>query len=345
MRVSPQKPLIAVTMGDPSGIGPEIILKTFLNRDIYNYCRPFIIGEETPFRAIASKTGLNADIRQVHSPPSPGTDFSPERLFLLPSAQHPILSENSFRFGIPLPENGKAAGMAIEMGASLALKGEIDAITTAPINKETLQMGGYPFPGHTEFLAALSGTSDFGMMITGGPLKVVFVTIHEAISKVPALIKKERVLKTILLVCREMKNLFGISAPRIAVASLNPHGGENGLFGEEETREILPAVADARNAGHHVTGPLSPDTLFYKSYHGDYDAVVVMYHDQGLIPLKMIAFKKSVNLTLGLPFIRTSVDHGTAYDIAGQGVADPGSLREALLLAASLTGKRKIVST
>ncbi|HXN05850.1 MAG TPA: 4-hydroxythreonine-4-phosphate dehydrogenase PdxA, partial [Nitrospiria bacterium] len=283
--------------------------------------------------------------QQVHSPPSPGTDFGPERLFLLPAAQNETLSKNNFRFGIPLPENGKAAGMAIEKGAALALKGEIDAITTAPINKETLQMAGYSWPGHTEFLAALSGVSDFGMMIAGGPLKVVFVTIHEAVSNVPALIKKERVLKTILLACREMRNLFGISAPRIAVASLNPHGGENGLFGEEEAREILPAVAAARDAGHHVTGPLSPDTLFYKCYHGEYDAVVVMYHDQGLIPLKMIAFKKSVNLTLGLPFIRTSVDHGTAYDIAGQGVADPGSLREALLLAASLVGKRKNISS
>jgi 4-hydroxythreonine-4-phosphate dehydrogenase len=178
------------------------------------------------------------------------------------------------------------------------------------------------------------------MMLVGGPLKIVFVTIHEPISKVPGLISKEKVLKTIRLLSKEMKNLFGIVTPRLGIASLNPHGGENGLFGEEEQKEILPAVEMAKREGIQIDDLSSPDALFYKAYHGEYDAVVVMYHDQGLIPLKMIAFKKSVNLTLGLPFIRTSVDHGTAYDIAGKGVADPSSLKEALFLASELVHKK-----
>ena len=337
MKTLPEKPLIALTMGDPSGIGPEIILKTLQDPLIYERCLPFVIGQEAPFLEMAKTLGIKPRIQKTDGPPSADSCFGPETLILLPSGE----PGEKTAFGVPTSGGGKAAGLAIEKGARLALAGKVDALTTAPINKETLKAAGFPYPGHTEFLAALSGVSDFGMMITGGPLRVVFVTVHEAVAKVPSLVKKERVLKTILLACRETENLFGIPRPAIGVASLNPHGGENGLFGEEELREILPAVREARNAGHAVTNPISPDALFYKAYHGEFDAVVVMYHDQGLIPLKMIAFKKSVNLTLGLPFIRTSVDHGTAYDIAGKGEADPGSLREALFLAAELSLKRK----
>jgi 4-hydroxythreonine-4-phosphate dehydrogenase len=329
-----RKPVIGITMGDPAGIGPEIILKVLGDADVYEKCSPFVIGSEEVLKKTARDLSTTL---AIHKNPDL-RNFAPgkERLYLLDP--DPALIE--FSPGIPTTRGGKAAGKYIEKGAQLALKGEIDAITTGPINKETLKNAGYPFPGHTEFFASLSKTEEFGMMLAGGPFKIIFVTIHEPIAKVPSLIKKARVLKTIRLLSREMKNLFGIPSPMLGIASLNPHGGENGLFGEEELKEIIPAVQQARSEGIHISDLVSPDALFYKAYHGEYDAVVVMYHDKGLIPLKMIAFKESVNLTLGLPFIRTSVDHGTAYDIAGKGIADPSSLKAALLLAAKLSLKK-----
>ncbi len=330
-----KKPVIAITMGDPSGIGPEIIIKALGDPAIYEKCSPFVIGSEGVLKKTAQNLGATP---AIHKNPDLRS-FAPEKEKLYLLDPDPEFIE--FSPGMPTTRGGKAAGRYIEKGAELALKGEIDAITTAPINKETLKNAGYPFPGHTEFFASLSKTEEFGMMLAGGPLKIIFVTIHEPIAKVPSLIKKERVLKTIRLLSREMRNLFGISSPMLGIASLNPHGGENGLFGEEELKEIIPAVQQARSEGIQLSDLLSPDALFYKAYHGEYDAVVVMYHDQGLIPLKMIAFKESVNLTLGLPFIRTSVDHGTAYDIAGKGIADPSSLKEALFLAAKLSLKKK----
>lgn len=330
-----QKPVIAITMGDPSGIGPEIIIKALRDPDIYKKCSPIVIGSETVLKITAKNLGVQIAIHRnfdlIHFVPEKGS------LFLLDP--EPALID--FSPGVPTTRGGEAAGKYIEKGAELALKGEIDAITTAPINKETLKSAGYPYPGHTEFFASLSKTEEFGMMLAGGPLKISFVTIHEPIAKVPSLIKKESVLKTIRLLSREMRNLFGLPSPTLGIASLNPHGGENGLFGEEELKEIIPAVQQARSEGIQISDLVSPDALFYKAFHGEYDAVVVMYHDQGLIPLKMIAFKESVNLTLGLPFIRTSVDHGTAYDIAGKGIADPSSLKEALFLAAKLSLKKK----
>jgi 4-hydroxythreonine-4-phosphate dehydrogenase len=330
-----KKPVIAITMGDPSGIGPEIILKTLQDPSIYKKCRPFVIGHASVLKETALNLGISVQIRKpadlsaIH--PEPGL------LFLM----EPDASSIKLSPGVPTTEGGKAAGRYIETGAGLALSGKIDAITTAPINKETLKNAGYPYPGHTEFFAALSKTEDYGMMLAGGPFRIIFATIHEPIARIPPLIKKETVLKTIRLLHREMNRLFGIPRPLIGIASLNPHGGENGLFGNEEQNEIIPAVQTAREEGIQISGPLPPDALFHKAYHREYDAVVVMYHDQGMIPLKMIAFKRSVNITLGLPFIRTSVDHGTAYDIAGKGIADPSSLKEALSLAAKLSKMKK----
>jgi 4-hydroxythreonine-4-phosphate dehydrogenase len=328
------KPIIGITMGDPAGIGPEIIIKTLDDSAIFETCRPLVIGNEAVLQKTAASLGTKVAV--VVTPDLKQFSPQPGQLVLIDPDSSPL----EFKPGFPTKPGGRAVGRYIEQAAKMALRGEIDAITTAPINKENLQNGGYSFPGHTEFLASLSKTDEFAMMLAGGPLKIVFVTIHEPISKVPGLIKKEKVLKTIRLLSKEMKNLFGIVTPRLGIASLNPHGGENGLFGEEEQKEILPAVEAAKREGIQIDDLSSPDALFYKAYHGEYDAVVVMYHDQGLIPLKMIAFKKSVNLTLGLPFIRTSVDHGTAYDIAGKGVADPSSLKEALFLASELVHKK-----
>jgi 4-hydroxythreonine-4-phosphate dehydrogenase len=211
----------------------------------------------------------------------------------------------------------------------------VDAIVTAPISKESLKMDGFKWPGHTEMLAELTNTKDFAMMFYSDKLKLILVTIHTALRNVPDLIKKEKVLQTIIL-AKKACEMMGIENPKIAVAGLNPHAGEAGIFGDEEIKEIIPAVNEARASGISASGPYPADTLFHKAYNGEFDIIVCMYHDQGLIPLKMMAFDKAVNVTIGLPIIRTSPDHGTAYDIAWKGIANPSSMIEAIKLAAKL---------
>ena len=231
---------------------------------------------------------------------------------------------------------------SIESAVALAMKKKVDAIVTPPINKSGLKKAGFNIPGHTEFLAKLSKTRRFEMMLVGGPLRVVLVTRHLALKEVPAALSKRRVEETILLADFELRRSFGIRRPRLVVCGLNPHAGEEGNLGKEEMRIIEPAVRKARaKTNAEITGPLSPDALFHEAYRGKYDAEICMYHDQGLIPLKMISRGSGVNVTLGLPFVRTSPDHGTAYDIAEQGSADPGSMAEALRLARLLSCNRK----
>jgi 4-hydroxythreonine-4-phosphate dehydrogenase len=211
---------------------------------------------------------------------------------------------------------------------------------TAPINKEAINMGGYHYPGHTELLADLTQANESGMLIVGGPLRIMFVTTHVAIKDLPAHLTQAKIEKSIRLAQMALTTLFGIKKPKIGVAALNPHAGEHGLFGDEETRVILPAARVARARGILASDPLPADTLFGKAAKGQYDGIVAMYHDQGLIPLKLVAFGTCVNVTVGLPIIRTSVDHGTAFDIVGKGIADPGSLLEAVKLAAKIAKNR-----
>lgn len=327
------KPLIAITMGDPAGIGPEIICKAFMG-DIRKTMRPTVIGDSGVMEKTIRTLQFPLKLKQINRP----EESSPKKGVI-----EIIDLKNISRFfhGKPSAIAGKAVYEYIKRAVSLAVKGEVDAIVTAPINKETLKMAGIRYPGHTELLAKLTGTKDFGMMLIGGPLRVILVTTHVALKEVPSLIKKDKVLKTIILAHKAMLDL-GIENPRIAVAGLNPHAGEGGIFGKEEKKEIIPAIEKARKKGINAIGPVPPDTLFHKAYKGEYDVVVSMYHDQGLIPLKMLSFGKAVNVTVGLPIIRTSVDHGTAYDIAGKGIADPSSLLEAIKLAVKLAeAKRK----
>ncbi len=233
----------------------------------------------------------------------------------------------------------RAAVDYIKKAVSLAREGEIDAIVTAPINKEGLNKAGFKFSGHTELLAHLTKTENYAMMLVGGPLRVVLVTTHLPLSKVSLSLSRKKIYQTIRLTWNNMK-YFGVKKPRIGVAGLNPHAGEEGLFGKEEKKFIIPAVKKAKKKGIRVEGPISPDTIFHRALKGEFDCVVCMYHDQGLIPLKMFAFDRGVNVTLGLPIIRTSVDHGTAYEIAGRGMANPQSLIEAIKLATRLTKSR-----
>lgn len=317
---------IAITTGDPAGIGPEAVVRAIPS--INQNCLPLVIGDLCVIKEAVSLFKAPLKIKTIDNT---GDAFSsPDTLWLLD-----LKRLKAFKKGGPDAENGAACAEYIKKAVELAMAKEVDAIVTAPISKEALKLAGLKWPGHTEMLAELTGTNEYAMMLAGGPLKVILVTIHTSLKSVPDLVTKERVLKTILL-AKKACEMLGMEKPLIAVAGLNPHAGEAGIFGDEEIREILPAVKEANRKGINVEGPFPPDIVFYKAYRGDFDIVVCMYHDQGLIPLKMIAFDKGVNVTVGLPIIRTSPDHGTAYDIAWKGVADPSSMIEAINLALRL---------
>jgi 4-hydroxythreonine-4-phosphate dehydrogenase len=245
-----------------------------------------------------------------------------------------------FTQGVAAAATGAASVDFIKKGVELAQLGCIDGIVTAPINKEAINMAGCRYPGHTELLADLTDAKESGMMIVGGPLRIMFVTTHVAIKDLPSLLTRAKIERSIRLAQLALTQLFGIKKPRIGIAALNPHAGEHGLFGDEEARVILPAARAAQAKGIDASDPLPADTLFGKAANGAYDGVVALYHDQGLIPLKLMAFGTCVNLTVGLPILRTSVDHGTAFDIVGKGLADPGSLIEAITLAAKIARVR-----
>ncbi len=326
------KPLLGITMGDPAGIGPEVIVKALARPLVRRLCRPVVIGSPEVLAKVAGLLKAQVKIR-------PATDLDAAT----PPGVISVLDPLSELLGPFVPgrvskETGAAQALYIKEAVRLALEGTIAGIVTAPINKEAINLAGYHYPGHTEMLADLTGAKEVGMMIVGGPLRFLFATTHVAIKDMPKLLTPERVERAIRLCHLGLTTLFGIKRPRIAVAALNPHGGEGGLFGTEERTAIGPGVARACALGFPAVGPLPADTLIGQAARGKYDAVVAMYHDQGLIPLKLAAFGMSVNITVGLPIIRTSVDHGTAYDIVGQGLADEGSLLEAIRLAATFAG-------
>ncbi|HSE86903.1 MAG TPA: 4-hydroxythreonine-4-phosphate dehydrogenase PdxA [Candidatus Binatia bacterium] len=333
-----RKPIVAVTMGDPAGIGPEVLRKTLADPRIKRICSPLILGDwEVLGRAWKGKANASKLVCW-----QPGQALLP----LLESHCAGVvcsvssLSARESRPGRPTKAGGHAAYRYIVVAAKLALSGVVDAMATAPISKSILQDAGYNYPGHTELLAELSRTPECRMMLIGKKLRVVLVTGHVAFTKVAAGLTRDAIGTTLDLAHRSLRDFFGIPHPRIAVAALNPHGGEAGIFGDEEEKTIVPAVQAAKRKKIQAFGPFPADSLFYQAARGDYDAVVCMYHDQGLIPLKLHHFFGGVALTLGPPFIRTSVDHGTAYDIAGTGRADESSMKEAILLAARLATQK-----
>ena len=325
------KPIIAVTMGDPSGIGPEIIAAALADPAVAQFCRPLILGDRAAMERGIAVAGVALDV--VAAPdllppaaPVPGTLYLRELSRLTPE---------EMAYGRPVPAGGDACYRYICEAARLCMEGSAAAMATAPINKESMNSAGHHFPGHTELLAELTGGHEVVMMLAGERLKVTLVTIHEALARVPELVTFDRVLATIRITHDSLSRWF-CDKPRLAVLALNPHCGEGGMFGDEESRIIAPAVAAAREEGIDAAGPLSADTLFHFASSGGYDAVVCMYHDQGLIPLKLLHFDDGVNVTLGLPIVRTSVDHGTAYDLAGTGKASPASMKAALVMASRM---------
>jgi 4-hydroxythreonine-4-phosphate dehydrogenase len=329
-------PLIGITMGDPSGIGPEIILKALSDPEICSFCRPVILGDPVVLSLyLKDMPDMPIKINEIaYIDKSEGIQGS---IDLIPLSR---LEPDSALPGNPTKEGGRAMAEYIIAAVEMAREGKISAMVTCPISKTLLNDAGYNFEGHTQLIAHLTGATDYVMMLAGEKLRVTLVTIHCALKDVPLKINRDNILKTIKVTHNSLRNDFGIANPRIAIAALNPHAGESGMFGTEEEKIILPAVLAAEKEGINIQGPLPADSLYYRAVSGQFDVVVNMYHDQGLIPLKLLHFSDAVNVTLGLPIIRTSVDHGTAYDIAGKGVADPGSLKAAIRMAAFIAGNR-----
>jgi len=326
-------PLIAITMGDPCSVGPEIIVKALTHPGSFNSCVPLVLGDYGALQRALATCGSHLKIGKIETPEQ-ARQVAAGQIPLLPLSH---LSESDLRYGQPTVASGDAVFRYICAAASFCLDGQVAAMVTAPINKEAMHRAGHDYPGHTELLAKLCGTDNFVMMLAGDVLRVSLVTIHEALHDVPRLVTFEQVLKTIRITAAGVARLTGKQAPKLAVLALNPHCGEGGKFGAQETEVIAPAIQAARREGIDAVGPLSADTLFHFAQQGAYDGVVAMYHDQGLIPLKMLHFDDGVNITLGLPIIRTSVDHGTAYDLAGTGRASERSMLAAIRMAVGMS--------
>ncbi|MBF0343896.1 MAG: 4-hydroxythreonine-4-phosphate dehydrogenase PdxA [Nitrospirae bacterium] len=317
--------IVLISMGDPGGVGPEVAVKAYVQLQDQHIV---FIGDTTVLRRALNILELKQPLNEIKSVTD--ADFR--------AGVINVISLNEVLIGVesePTAQGGRASIAYIKKAVEMLLKNDAHALVTAPISKEAIKLAGVDFNGHTELLAHLTGTSDYAMMLCGGPLRVILVTIHVPLKDVPSLITTQKVLKTIRMAARAAK-MLNIATPRIAVAGLNPHAGEAGIFGDEEARVILPAIKEGQAQNIAVSGPYPPDTIFVKAYKGEIDIVVCMYHDQGLIPLKMIAFDTGVNMTIGLPFVRTSPDHGTAYDIAWKGIADHRSMVEAIRMASEL---------
>ncbi len=334
-------PVLLISMGDPAGIGPEVILKALykLRGEIQNKAfLPVIVGDLGILKLTAKTLKLPVEFEEISSLEGLRENESLKVINLSDLSQ-------SIKPGYPTSEGGKAAFEYVVYATGLILQGKANALVTAPLSKAVVALSGRPFRGHTELLAELSGTKDFAMMFVGEKLKVSLVTTHIPYKEVPRALSVEEVFKKVLLTKRALEDLFGIINPKLALCGLNPHAGEEGQMGKEEVKILLPTVRKAVEEGINLQGPFPSDSLFFWAYKGKWDAVIALYHDQGLIPFKIHHFHKGVNLTIGLPFIRTSPDHGTAYDIAGKRKADPRSMIEAIKLAAYLAKRKPLVST
>ena len=320
------RPIIALTLGDPSGIGPEVMVKALAHPDVLASCHPLIIGNTQILNKTAQDLGLALEITPVSS----AIEASENAISILDSGN---LNAEDIVPGRISAAAGKASVEWILQAGELAISGQVQAIATAPIHKEAARLAGYQDIGHMELLQSLTGAKEVATMLTAGNLRVVHLTTHRTLARAVEYVKKDHILAKLELTHRCFQE-WGFPTPRIAVAALNPHGGDGGLLGREEIDEIAPAVEEARKQGMEVTGPIPADSVFPQAIDGRYDAVLVLYHDQGHIPIKVKDFAGSVSINLGFPFVRTSVDHGTAFDIAGKGVADETGMMEAIRAAA-----------
>ena len=324
------RPIVVITMGDAAGVGPEIVAKALANEEVYRLCRPLVIGDAKVLARARDMLKASLALQPIGEVADACFERGTMDVLDLTNVELARLE-----VGKVSAMAGKAAVEYVVKAVELALAGEVEAIVTAPINKEAINLAGYDYIGHTEILADLTKTQQCTTMLVAGPLRVTHVTRHVPLRQVADLITRDRVLETILVTAEGLRQ-FGIEHPRLGVAALNPHGGEGGLLGREEIEEIAPAVEEARRLGIDAQGPYPADSIFFRAIAGEFDAVVAMYHDQGHIPVKVYDFEGSVTVTLGLPIVRTSVDHGTAFDIAWKGLASPRSLIKAIKLAAQL---------
>ncbi len=336
------KPIIAITMGDPASIGPEIAIKALLEEKIYAICKPIIVGDANVFKEIIKQLNLSTTINIIDNVSDARYEFGKPDVFDLKN-----VDASKFVFGEINAMCGEASFQAVKKVIELALAKEVDATVTGPINKKSINLAGHNFAGHTEIYAYYTNTKKYAMLLVEENMKVIHVSTHVSLRQACDLVKKDRILEVIELLQQGMKQL-GETNMKIGIAGLNPHAGDSGLFGTEEDLEILPAVEEARRRGYDVEGPVPPDTLFAKASTGAYGGVVAMYHDQGHIPFKLAGFKwnaekkmmdsvKGVNITMGLPIIRTSVDHGTAFEIAGKGIASADAMILAIESAVQLS--------
>ena len=328
------KPILAITMGDPAGIGPEIIVKALNNKETYEKCRPLVTGDASVMEWAVRQLGTEQKINIIHSVGEALFEFGTIDVYDLQCVDMTV-----FEPGVVSPQCGNAAFVSIIKAIELAMADEVDGTVTAPLNKEALHKGGHNFDGHTEIYAHFTGTKKYAMLLADKFMRVIHVSTHVSLREACDRVKKDRIIEVTELIndaCRQ----FGFENPHIGIAGLNPHASDNGLFGWEEEKEIIPAVNELKARGYNVDGPVPPDTLFAKARCGKYDGCVAMYHDQGHIPFKVVGFSwnketgkmdsaQGVNITLGLPIIRVSVDHGTAFDVAGKGIAS----EEAMLLS------------
>ena len=321
-------------MGDPAGVGPEVILKALQSPP--PGCRVIVLGDLIVLQETAAR--LASSLRPYPWRPDDALPTDAQRLPVLALSR---LAPANRIPGQPTRAGGDASFRYVENGVRLTLDGTLDGLVTAPISKALWQAAGHAYPGHTELLAALTDTAEVRMMLAGKQLRVILVTTHLPLAQVPRALSCERIEQTITIAATHLRRFYGLPQPRLAVAGLNPHAGEAGAFGDEEQRLIQPAVEQARGAGCNVVGPLPADTVFVRAVRGEFDAVVCQYHDQALIPLKLLSWEDGVNVTLGLPIIRTSPDHGTAFDIAGHNTASPRSMQAALGLAAEMAQRTR----
>lgn len=322
------RPLVGVTIGDPAGIGPEIVIKALKNQDLYSIARPVVVGSLSILEKVERivRSGLRFNVLKDTSEGL----YEKGTIDLIDISSR---DDDSIIFGRVQGAAGKASYNYLSETANLAMKSKIDVIATAPINKESIKAAGIALIGHTEMLAELSGTDDPLTMFQVGNLRIFFLTRHVSLMEACRMVKRDRIARY-LVKCSEAMERLGLKNGTIAVAGLNPHNGEHGLFGDDEVREIEPAVNDARKNGVNAVGPVPADSVFHLAKSGRYDAVLSLYHDQGHIAAKTLDFERTISLTIGMPFLRTSVDHGTAFDIAGKGIAGSISMEEAIRLAA-----------
>jgi len=325
-----QKPAIAITMGDPCGIGPEVLVKAMADPRVYETCRPLVVGNVYAMQQAVALTGLPIKIKEYVGPDIPGRDPG-----VIEVVDIHNLNPEDITVGKISPTCGKAAMEWVTKAGELAMEGMVDALATAPLNKEAASLAGYKSIGHMELLQELSKTKLVATMLMAKNLRVVHLSTHRSLSLACELVKKDRILEYLRLTHESFVS-YGFEKPRIGTAALNPHGSDGGLMGDEEAAEIAPAVEAAIAEGINAIGPVPADIIFHQAIQGQYDAVLCMYHDQGHIPVKVYGFEESITANLGLPFVRTSVDHGTAFDIAGKGVASHESMLEAIRLAVAL---------